>query len=117
MGIITNHNKFNKHEFKNLKKRARQKGGIFLIPGVELTVKEGRNGIHTLIAFKEEDWLANGNDDINNFLNQIFTGIDNRENRNTRCNLDLVSTIKKSLMNLIRIILLFLHILSKIVGL
>ncbi len=94
VGIITNHNKFNKHEFKNLKKRAWQKG-IFLIPGVELTVKEGRNGIHTLIAFKEEDWLANGNDDINNFLNQIFTGIDNRENRNTRCNLDLISTIKK----------------------
>lgn len=94
IGIVTNHNKFNNYEFKQLSKRARKKY-IFLIPGVELTVKEGKNGLHTLIAFKEEEWLKNGNDDINNFLNQVFTGIDNRESENTRCNEDLFNTIKK----------------------
>lgn len=92
VGIITNHNKFNNYEFKQLKKRA-IKQNILLIPGVELTVKEGRNGLHTLIAFKEDEWLKNGNDDINNFLNQVFTGIDNRESENTRCCEDLFNTI------------------------
>lgn len=94
IGVITNHNKFNYQEFKELKKRARKKD-IFLIPGVELTVKEGQNGIHTLIAFNDEEWLLNGNDDINNFLNQVFTGIENRESENTRCKEDIMHTIDK----------------------
>lgn len=94
IGVITNHNKFNIHEFKELRKRAKKKS-IYLIPGVELTIKEGQNGIHTLIAFKEDNWLMNGNDDINNFLNQVFTGIENRESENTRCKEDLSGTISK----------------------
>ncbi|MBK5242441.1 TrlF family AAA-like ATPase [Clostridium sp.] len=93
IGLITNHNKFNQSEFKSLKSEAKKKG-IFLIPGVELSVKEGQNGVHTLICFNEDEWLINGNDDINNFLNQVFTGIENRENENTRCNEDIINTIK-----------------------
>ena len=38
VGIITNHNKFNYDEFKNLRKKA-LKEEIYLIPGVELSVK------------------------------------------------------------------------------
>lgn len=53
VGIITNHNKFNYDEFKNLRKKA-LKEEIYLIPGVELSVKEGSNGLHILIAFSDE---------------------------------------------------------------
>ena len=55
VGVITNHNKFDYDEFKALKKTARKRG-IFLLPGVELSVNDGANGIHTLIVFSD-DWL------------------------------------------------------------
>jgi len=61
---------------------------------VELSVKEGANGIHCLIIFKDEDWIRNGKERINDFLNEVFKGIENRENENTRCNEDLLGTIK-----------------------
>ncbi len=60
VGVITNHNKFDKDEYKALK-RAASKEKIFILPGVELTVKEGANGIHTLIVFNPDEWLENGN--------------------------------------------------------
>ena len=50
VGVITNHNKFDYKEFKALKKTARKKG-IFLLPGLELSVNDGANGIHTLIVY------------------------------------------------------------------
>lgn len=93
VGAITNHNKFNRFEFKNLKKRA-IKEGIHLLPGVELSIKEGQNGIHTLIIFDESEWLKNDTDDINNFLNQVFTGIENRESENVRCKEDIFGVIE-----------------------
>lgn len=60
VGIITNHNKFDKDEY-NAIRRAAKKQDIFILPGVELTIKEGANGIHTLIVFNPEEWLENGN--------------------------------------------------------
>jgi hypothetical protein len=66
LGVITNHNKFDVAEFKALRKRAR-KEGIGLLPGVELSVNDGANGVHMLIVFSEE-WLAEGQDYINSFL-------------------------------------------------
>lgn len=93
VGIVTNHNKFNYDEFKNLKKKA-LKDEIFLIPGVELSVKEGSNGVHVLIAFSEE-WISNGNDKINTFLDTAFMNVtENRENENTRCDYDLFHLIE-----------------------
>lgn len=93
VGIVTNHNKFNCDEFKNLKKKA-LKDEIFLIPGVELSVKEGSNGVHVLIAFSEE-WISNGNDKINTFLDTAFMNVtENRENENTRCDYDLFHLIE-----------------------
>ena len=49
---------------------------------MELTVKEGANGIHTLIVFNPDEWLENGNNHIQTFLTAAFATISNPENRN-----------------------------------
>jgi len=87
--------KFEADEFKALKKSAR-KQAIFLLPGVELSVNDGANGIHTLVVFNDE-WLVNGQDYINQFLNIAFEGKspDQYENENGRSSLGLIDTIKK----------------------
>ncbi len=94
IGIITNHNKFDKDEYNNLHKKA-LKEQIWILPGVELSVNDGFNGIHCLIAFDNEQWITNGEDYINQFLTSAFEGIANRENENTRCNYNLTDTLKK----------------------
>lgn len=88
LGIITNHNKFDLGEFKALKRKA-SKSNIILLPGVELSVKEGANGIHCLIVFKDTDWISGQKESINQFLDEVFKNIANRENENTRCAQDL----------------------------
>ena len=88
IGGITNNNKFDLDEYKALKKAANKKD-IFILPGVELSVKDGKNGVHTLIVFNPEDWIKCGENHINNFLVSAFQGIDNRENENTCCNFDI----------------------------
>lgn len=88
VGIITNHNKFDIEEYKAIRKAAK-KQDIFILPGVELTVKEGANGIHTLIVFNPEEWLENGNNHIQTFLTAAFATIFNPENRNTKSIFDL----------------------------
>ncbi|MBA4053894.1 MAG: hypothetical protein C0490_04205, partial [Marivirga sp.] len=94
IGIITNHNKFDKEEFQNLRKKA-AKESIWILPGVELSVNDGSNGIHSLIAFDGEHWLENGEDFINQFLTSAFEGIANRENENTRCRYNLDTVLNK----------------------
>ncbi|MFC3899657.1 TrlF family AAA-like ATPase [Aliicoccus persicus] len=93
IGVITNHNKFDLNEFKGLKKRAKREN-ITILPGVELSVKEGANALHCLIVFKEEEWIDGNSEDINKFLDEVFKGIKNRGNENTRCNEDLDGTVK-----------------------
>ncbi|CDX00048.1 DNA repair ATPase [Desulfitobacterium hafniense] len=88
VGVITNHNKFDLEEYKALRKKARQKD-IFLLPGVELSIKEGSNGLHTLIIFNPDEWISNGEDTISNFITTAFQGIPNHENANTRCLYDV----------------------------
>ena len=92
IGIITNHNKFDDGEYKALRKAGRKKD-ILILPGVELSVKEG-NGIHTLIVFKPEDWIVEGENFIGHFLTEAFAGIANHENRNARCKYDLRNVIE-----------------------
>jgi chromosome segregation protein len=94
-GIITNHNKFDVNEFKALRNKGK-KEEISLLPGVELSVNDGANGIHTLIVFNEQ-WLENGQDYINQFLNVAFEGKTpvQYENENGRSSLDLITTLKK----------------------
>ncbi len=95
VGVISNHNKFGLNEFKALRKTA-IKEEIFLLPGVELSVNDGANGIHTIIVFSD-DWLTNGQDYINQFLNIAFTGKtpNEYEQENGRSSLGLIETIKK----------------------
>jgi predicted ATPase len=92
IGVITNHNKFDLSEFKALKKKAKREN-IILYPGVELSVKEGASGIHCLIVFDENSWIDGKTEKINQFLNEVFKCIHNRENENTRCNEDLKGVI------------------------
>lgn len=72
IGIITNHNKFDKDEFVKLKKAAK-KEDIWLIAGLEFSLKEG---IHLLIAF-EDKWYKGETDNINSFITNAFYGINN----------------------------------------
>lgn len=70
LGVITNHNKFDHDEFKALRSTAK-KQGIGLLPGVELSINEGRNGVHVLIGFSDA-WLEKGNDYISPFIGSMF---------------------------------------------
>ncbi len=94
LGVITNHNKFDFDEFKALRKTA-QKKGIALLPGVELSVNDGANGIHTLVVFSD-DWIDE-HDYINPFLTSAFEGKTpaQYEQENGRATCSLLETIKK----------------------
>lgn len=94
IGVITNHNKFDRDEYKSLRKVANKKG-IWLLPGVELSVNDGANGIHTLIVFDKESWISGDDDYINQFLTSAFEGVANRENENTPCRLGIMDVLKK----------------------
>lgn len=95
LAVVTNHNKFDVDEYKAIRKRAR-KEGIGVLPGVELSVNDGSNGVHTLIVFSD-DWLANGHDLINQFLVTAFAGKPKAqfEQENGRCNFNLIDTLKE----------------------
>ena len=91
VGVITNHNKFDKVEFVALKKNAKEKG-INLFSGVEFSLKEG---IHILIVF-DDVWYKGGTDNINEFLRTAFYGVSNYDTPpypNSTC--DLIDAVKK----------------------
>ena len=94
LGVVTNHNKFDFDEFKALRKTA-QKKGIALLPGVELSVNDGANGIHTLVVFSDE-WIDEHNY-INPLLTSAFEGKTpaQYEQENGRTSWSLLETIKK----------------------
>jgi len=75
IGAITNHNKFDLSEFKELRKNA-QKKDIYLLPGVEFSVKDGSRGIHILLLFDDE-WIVNpeNHNYIQDFLTNAFVAI------------------------------------------
>src|SRR5690606_32007490 len=52
-----------------------------------------RNGIHTLVYFDPEEWLVDGNDFINQFINHTFARRHNFENENGRSKHSLTETI------------------------
>ncbi len=94
IGVITNHNKFDSDEYKSLRKSA-QKRCVWLLPGVELSVNDGSNGIHTLIVFDKDSWVGGNDDYINQFLTSAFEGVANRENENTPCKYNLKEVLEK----------------------
>jgi chromosome segregation protein len=95
LGVITNHNKFDLDEFKALQRKARR-AGIGLLPGVELSVKDGNAGIHTLVIFSD-DWFRNKEqtNHIQSFLTLTFAGVPNFEDENARSNHDIIETIRE----------------------
>lgn len=95
IAVITNHNKFDLHEFKAIRKEAKKRD-IYVLAGVELSVKDGKKGIHTLVVFKD-DWFDNTaqTNHIQNFLGLTFAGQDNFENENGQSNHDLNETIRE----------------------
>lgn len=94
IGVITNHNKFSRDEYNSLRKTANKKN-IWLLPGVELSVNDGANGIHCLVVFDKNSWLGTDDDFINQFLTSVFEGVANRENENTSCNDNLEKVLEK----------------------
>lgn len=50
---ITNHNKFVRDEYLVIKKKALVKG-ILVLPGVEISISDGKSGMHLLCIFQEE---------------------------------------------------------------
>lgn len=94
VGVITNHNKFDLDEYKALKKAAKKKD-IFLLPGVELSIKQGANAVHSLIVFNPDEWLKNSENHISKIVDAFFLGISNAENENTSTNEDLLTCIQK----------------------
>lgn len=94
IGVISNHNKFDYYEFNAIKIKAR-KNSILILPGVELSVNDGANGIHTIVVFSDE-WLRSGNY-IKQFLDVTFAGKTPQqyECENGRSSQNLIDTIKE----------------------
>lgn len=95
VAAITNHNKFDREDFNGIAKNAKREE-IFLLPGVELSVKDGSNGIHVLLIFSNE-WIMNKENVnyIQSFLNVTFAGQANFEHVNGRSNHDLIETMRE----------------------
>jgi len=94
VGVLTNHNKFDEGEYKAIKRNARKKD-ILILPGVELSVKEGKGAVHVLVVFNPEEWLENGNNHINRVIDTLFLGINNPESENTHCKKDVMTCIRQ----------------------
>jgi predicted ATPase len=95
VATITNHNKFDLGEFKALRKKAK-KEGICVLPGIELSVNDGANGVHTLVVFSDQ-WLVDGKNFINQFLATAFKGKvpADYEQENGRSSQSLISTLEE----------------------
>ena len=74
IAVITNHNKFDLTEFRELRKWAERKE-VYLLPGVEFSIKDGGKGLHILIAF-DDPWIYNTekNNYIQDFITSAFIG-------------------------------------------
>jgi len=90
VGVVTNHNKFDKHEFEGLRKTALKKG-IMLLPGVELSAGDD---VHVNIVFSEA-WLEQSQDYISPFLTTMFPGktLQQYQNENGRSDKSLLQVV------------------------
>ena len=113
IGVITNHNKFDAGEFKALRKRAR-KESILLLPGVELSVNDGSNGVHVLIVFSES-WLDNGKDYVSPFITTMFPGKspEEYENENARSDKNILQVVEELEKTGREYFLVFAHVEQK----
>jgi len=113
IGVITNHNKFDIGEFKALRKRAR-KESILLLPGVELSVNDGSNGVHVLIVFSES-WLDNGKDYVSPFITTMFPGKspEEYEHENARSDKNILQVVEELEKTGREYFLVFAHVEQK----
>ncbi len=102
LAVITNHNKFDLEQYKALRKKA-NKEDIYILPGIELNVNEGKSGLHTLIIFNDKEWLQNGENKIEEFLikttpteSNDFKYKNGRSKDNLIQTLELLNTFNKS---------------------
>lgn len=94
IGAITNHNYFDTNEYRPLAKAAKR-AGIFLLPGIELSINDGGNGIHALILFDPSTWLSAEMNFIESFLTVAFENVPNQHLEDTRCKFNLQQTLEK----------------------
>lgn len=94
IGIITNHNKFDLDEYKKIKKAASKKS-ILILPGVELSVKEGAGSVHTLLVFNPDEWISGDDNHISRVIDALFLGVTNPGDENTHCGKDLMTCIQE----------------------
>lgn len=113
VGVVTNHNKFDRDEFVNLSKKAKQEE-ILLLSGVELSVNDGSNGIHILIVFSKQ-WLENGNDYISPFISSMFPGkaVNEYENENGRSDKNILQVVEELEKTNRDYFLIFAHVEQK----
>lgn len=60
-----------------------------------MSVNDGANGVHCLIVFNKDKWLATNDDYINQFLTSVFEGVSNRENENVSCKYNLEDVLNR----------------------
>lgn len=113
VGVIANHNKFDVDEFRALRKTAAKKE-ILLLPGVELSVNDGANGVHVLVVFSDE-WLKDGKDYISLLITSMFPGKDiseyqNENGRTDKNILEVVDELEKTARDYF---LVFAHVEQK----
>lgn len=99
IGAITNHNKFDQEEFEKLSEEG-AKEGILLLPGVELSVAEGRSGIHVLVIFSPEAARPAKGESTNVIGKFLTIAFGNKPRFDDQahpalCTLDLEETIQK----------------------
>lgn len=94
VAVVTNHNHFDREEYKILRKLG-AKEGILILPGVELGLKDGGGGIHTLLVFNPDGWVNNAasDDRINRFLAGQFTGRADEGSRTKDCLCDCLELL------------------------
>ncbi len=94
ISVITNHNKFRLDEYRELKDKGKM-NNIWVLPGVELSVDDGANGIHVLIVFDPKTWIQEPDNYIERFLNAAFENVSNFENADQRCIFNLTALLNK----------------------
>ena len=113
LGVITNHNKFDYEEYRQISSLARR-NEIYLLPGTELSVAEGEGGIHVLIIFNEK-WLDDKAFHITQFLNSIFPGktpneYENNGSRGDKHLIEIVEMLEAHVLNGRDFFLIFAHV-------
>ena len=102
IGAITNHNRFDYNEFVRLEKLARDRG-IWLLPGVELEVTDGKRGMHVLTIFDNKD-IKEEKDFISNFIIRQIDPVTKKPNKTVETLIDELDRLKKNYL------LIFAHV-------